>query len=243
MQMFQNIHSFFSFLLLPCRVGSKSLDSFFPLLPCRVGSKSLGSFFPLLPCRVGSKSLGSFFPLLPCRVGSKSLGSFFPLLPCRVGSKSLDSFFPLLPCRVGSKSLDSFFPLLPCGGGGGGGPSHLVASSPCSLAGWGPSHLVASSTFIVNALHLPLSSAMVFHSWLFIPALSLFDTVFSSQLWSSSSSATLFCFPCSLNVVENTDPRIISLTKSWANKDIADAELGLRGYIMLAWHGLAIIIY
>ena len=44
-----------------------------------------------------------------------------------------------------------FFPLLPCGG---------------------PSHLVASSTFIVNALHLLLSSVVVFHSWLFVPALS-----------------------------------------------------------------------
>ena len=46
------------------------------------------------------------------------------------------------------------------------------SSSPCSLAGWGPNHLVASSTFVVNSLHLPLSSAMVFHSWPFIPALS-----------------------------------------------------------------------
>ena len=35
----------------------------------------------------------------------------------------------------------------------GWGPSHLVASSPCSLAGWGPSHLIASSTFIVNVHH------------------------------------------------------------------------------------------
>ena len=42
----------------------------------------------------------------------------------------------------------------------------------CSLAGWGPRHLAASSTFIVNALHLPLSSAMVFLSWPFVPALS-----------------------------------------------------------------------
>ena len=39
-----------------------------------------------------------------------------------------------------------------------------TSSSPCSLAGWGPSHLVAFFTFIVNALHLPLFSAMVFHS-------------------------------------------------------------------------------
>ena len=49
---------------------------------------------------------------------------------------------------------------------------NMSYSSPYSLAGWGPSHLVASSTFIVNSLHLPLSSAMVFHSWLFVPALS-----------------------------------------------------------------------
>ena len=38
--------------------------------------------------------------------------------------------------------------------------------------GWGPSHLIASSTFVVNVLHFPLCSAVVFHSWLFIPALS-----------------------------------------------------------------------
>ena len=45
------------------------------------------------------------------------------------------------------------------------------SSSPCSLAGWDPSHLVAS-TFIVNVLHFPLSSAVVFQTWLFVPALS-----------------------------------------------------------------------
>ena len=43
------------------------------------------------------------------------------------------------------------------------------SSSPC---GWGPSHLIASSTFVVNDLHFPLSSVMVFHSWPFVPALS-----------------------------------------------------------------------
>ena len=48
----------------------------------------------------------------------------------------------------------------------------ISSSSPCSLAGWGPSHLVASSTFIVNVLHLPLTSAVVIHSWPFVPALS-----------------------------------------------------------------------
>ena len=28
-------------------------------------------------------------------------------------------------------------------------------------------------------------------------------------------------------IVEDTDPHIISITESWANKDITDAELGL----------------
>ena len=46
------------------------------------------------------------------------------------------------------------------------------SSSPCSLAGWGPSHLIASSIFIVNVLHFPLFSAVIFHSWPFVPALS-----------------------------------------------------------------------
>ena len=32
--------------------------------------------------------------------------------------------------------------------------------------------MIASSTFIVNVLHFPLSSAVVFHSWPFVPALS-----------------------------------------------------------------------
>ena len=47
----------------------------------------------------------------------------------------------------------------------------ISSSSPCSLAG-GPSHLIASSTFIVNVFHSPLFSAVVFHSWPFVPALS-----------------------------------------------------------------------
>ena len=34
-------------------------------------------------------------------------------------------------------------------------------------------------------------------------------------------------------IVEDIDPHIIGITESWANKDIADAELGLTGYIML----------
>ena len=36
-----------------------------------------------------------------------------------------------------------------------------------------------------------------------------------------------------LNImVEDIDPHIIGITKSWANKDIADAEIGLTGYVM-----------
>ena len=36
-----------------------------------------------------------------------------------------------------------------------------------------------------------------------------------------------------LNVmVEDIGPHIIGITESWANIDITDAELGLRGYIM-----------
>ena len=33
-------------------------------------------------------------------------------------------------------------------------------------------------------------------------------------------------------MAEDINPLIISITKSWANKDISDAELGLTGYIM-----------
>ena len=33
-------------------------------------------------------------------------------------------------------------------------------------------------------------------------------------------------------MVEDIDPHIIGITDSWANIDITDAELGLRGYIM-----------
>ena len=33
-------------------------------------------------------------------------------------------------------------------------------------------------------------------------------------------------------MVEDTDPHIIGINESWANKDISDAELGLTGYIM-----------
>ena len=55
--------------------------------------------------------------------------------------------------------------------------THKLSDNPKTnlllpLAGWGPTHLVASSTFFVNSLHVPLSSAMIIHSWPFIPALS-----------------------------------------------------------------------
>ena len=33
-------------------------------------------------------------------------------------------------------------------------------------------------------------------------------------------------------MVENIDPHIIGITESWANTDIADAELELTGYVM-----------
>ena len=33
-------------------------------------------------------------------------------------------------------------------------------------------------------------------------------------------------------MVADSDPRIIGITESWANKDITDAELGLEGYVM-----------
>ena len=36
-----------------------------------------------------------------------------------------------------------------------------------------------------------------------------------------------------LNImVEDIIPNIIGIAKSWANKDISDAELGLTGYVM-----------
>ena len=36
-----------------------------------------------------------------------------------------------------------------------------------------------------------------------------------------------------LNImVEDINPHIICITESWANKDISDAELGLKGYVM-----------
>ena len=36
-----------------------------------------------------------------------------------------------------------------------------------------------------------------------------------------------------LNIMVNdSDPHIIGITESWANKDITDAELGLEGYVM-----------
>ena len=33
-------------------------------------------------------------------------------------------------------------------------------------------------------------------------------------------------------MVEDIEPHIIGITKSWANTDITDAELGLTGYVM-----------
>ena len=33
-------------------------------------------------------------------------------------------------------------------------------------------------------------------------------------------------------MVADSDPHIIGITESWANKDITDAELGLEGYVM-----------
>ena len=36
-----------------------------------------------------------------------------------------------------------------------------------------------------------------------------------------------------LNImVEDTDPHIIGISESWTNTDIADAELGLTGYVI-----------
>ena len=36
-----------------------------------------------------------------------------------------------------------------------------------------------------------------------------------------------------LNImIEDIDPHVIGITESWANKDIADVELGLPGYAM-----------
>ena len=34
-------------------------------------------------------------------------------------------------------------------------------------------------------------------------------------------------------MIEYTDPHIIDITESWANKDILDAELGLNGYVSM----------
>ena len=33
-------------------------------------------------------------------------------------------------------------------------------------------------------------------------------------------------------MVEDINPHIIGITESWANKDISDVGLGLRGYVM-----------
>ena len=52
-----------------------------------------------------------------------------------------------------------------------------------------------------------------------------------------------------LNILlEDIDPYIAGITKSWANKDIAEAELGLTGYVMFRRHrtgkrGVEVILY
>ena len=68
---------------------------------------------------------------------------------------------------------------------------HTNIFFPCGV---GPSHLVASSTFVVNSLQIPVFCdglpLLAIHT---CPFKISFDTVFPSQLWSSSSSsATLF---------------------------------------------------
>ena len=37
--------------------------------------------------------------------------------------------------------------------------------------------------------------------------------------------------------VEDIDPHVIGIAKLWANKDIADVELGLTGYIIFRRYG------
>ena len=49
-------------------------------------------------------------------------------------------------------------------------------------------------------------------------------------------------------MVQDIDPHIIGITESWANTDITDAELGLRGYVMfrrdrLGRRGGGVILY
>ena len=49
-------------------------------------------------------------------------------------------------------------------------------------------------------------------------------------------------------MVEDIDAHIIGITKSWANTDITDAELGLTGYVMfrrdrIGRRGEGVILY
>ena len=49
-------------------------------------------------------------------------------------------------------------------------------------------------------------------------------------------------------MVEDIDPHIIGITKSWATPDISDAELGMTGYVMfrkdrLGRRGGGVILY
>ena len=49
-------------------------------------------------------------------------------------------------------------------------------------------------------------------------------------------------------MVEDIDPHVIGITESWASKDVADAELGLIGYVMsrrdrVGRRGVGVILY
>ena len=33
-------------------------------------------------------------------------------------------------------------------------------------------------------------------------------------------------------MIEDTEPHIIGIAKSWANKDLSDVELGMTGYVV-----------
>ena len=61
-----------------------------------------------------------------------------------------------------------------------------------------PGETWAQTEAVRAKLAKALSSAVDFHSWQFVTALSISRLTQSFQLWSSSSSSTtLFCFPCS----------------------------------------------
>ena len=44
-------------------------------------------------------------------------------------------------------------------------------------------------------------------------------------------------------MVEDIGPHIIGITESWANNDIADAELGLTGHVIFRRDRIGIIVY